>query len=176
MCSSWFLNNTFSELSFKFRLLEFYFKWSNKDHVFMTWPLNTNTHPFRSAGSEWYTCLPFSAMVRVPTCVVSLWLTRTGWNWLFDSVELDGKFIWLMGTLPFCSGVSSNGFLRTDSGVDVAMTLISGTVGGICFRQVWEWASCSFFIWRIATVALKACWSDEIMISDSQFRAGKNWS
>lgn len=97
-------------------------------------------------------------MVRVPTWVVSLWLTRTGWYWLFDSVELDGKFIWILGTLPFCSGVSANSFLRTDSGVDVAMTLISGTVGGICFRQVWEWASCSFFIWRIATVALKACW------------------
>lgn len=130
-----------------------------------------NTYPFRSAGSEWYTCLPFSAMVRVPTCVVSLWLTRTGWNWLFDSVEPDGTFIWLMGTLPFCSGVSANGFLRTDSGVDVATTLISGTVGGICFRQVWEWASCSFFIWRIATVALKACWRDESMISESQYSA-----
>lgn len=24
-------------------------------------------YPLRSAGSEWYTCLPFSAMVRVPT-------------------------------------------------------------------------------------------------------------
>lgn len=118
----------------------------------------TATNPFRLAGSEWYTCFPCSAIVGACCALQWLWLVFSGWQWLFSSTWLVGKDMWCVPcTLPLTSGtlgstLSGSRCFRFFVGEDTSMTLMSGMLA--CLRTCSEWASCSFFMWLMATAAL----------------------
>lgn len=127
---------------------------------FATWS-EPDAYPFRLAGSEWYTCFPCSAIVGAWCAAAWLWLAFSGWEWLLRSTWLVGRDMWC-GSVMFplmssflSSGLSGLGSLRFFVGDDTSMTLMPGTLA--CLRASSLWASCSFFMWLIATAVLMAC-------------------